>query len=1005
MDARKSGGSRKERVFLYKDKNVTDFPKYFQFIQEIIMLLCYNITMLRNEWKGEGKMRCLKKGIAAIIATTLCISVFSVNGGRVKAADAERTVKLQLENASVFHDTDGDGLGEFEGWGTSLCWWANRVGYDEALTSQAARLFFSDEGLDMNIGRYNVGGGDLVGEVKRLSANPKAVFYDLETAGRIPKYEGTKMFPSTNAEMSSVTYTVSDPDFGINRGDRVGEFRMIGWVNGVNDEIGSGDSLHYTVNVKEKANYTVKLLLTLTGSNPDRNAAIKVNGTDYTVSTEEINKNIIASGNNHVLYLVTFRNVAMNAGDNTLDVGGIKIKDSDSSWALDFVKMAVIKSGEEGVNSNPEFLHSAHITRSDSAVPGYATDVTKIVITEQKPLSWYQENFARVDETCGYAWNYNWDADKNQMAVLKAAAKSSGKDFIAEAFSNSPPYFMTNSGCSSGAVNSSKDNLRPDSYNAFAAYMADVIEHWNKEGVITFQSTDPMNEPYTNYWGANSNKQEGCHFDQGESQSKIIVALDKELKKKGIDIIISGTDETSIDTQISSYNKLSEEAKKVISRIDTHTYGGSKRAELSTLAKNEGKNLWMSEVDGTYTAGTNAGEMAAALGLAQTMVKDVNELQSTAWILWNAIDAHIDSEMADSSTVDYKDRAALNQTINMNKGYWGLAFADHDKKEIILTKKYYAYGQFSRYIRPGYTIISSDENTLAAYDPKGKKVVVVALNTAGKDQMWKFDLGEFQAVGDEITAIRTSGSLSDGENWADVTKTAGITVDKQNRSFQAVMKANSITTFIADVEEESDPNTDPDPVKKLPYTDVKESDWWYQAVYDNYVAGSMTGKDKTTFAPTENLVRAQFASILWKMNGKPGMVYTNLFEDVVKDQWFTDCVLWAADKEIVTGYSNTKNFGPNDNVTRAQVATMLYRYAKSKGYTVETDGSYEGFPDAGEVQEFAIDAMRWAVGSGIISGKTLDGSPESKKYLQPQGNSSRAECAQMVQRFMELYKK
>ena len=99
------------------------------------------------------------------------------------------------------------------------------------------------------------------------------------------------------------------------------------------------------------------------------------------------------------------------------------------------------------------------------------------------------------------------------MNVLKAAAAASGQDFIAEAFSNSPPYFMTVSGCSSGNTDSNKDNLRADSVNAFAAYMADVIEHWQNNG-ITFQSATPMNEPYTNYWEANSNKQEGCHFDQ-----------------------------------------------------------------------------------------------------------------------------------------------------------------------------------------------------------------------------------------------------------------------------------------------------------------------------------------------------------------------------------------------------------------------------------------------------------------------------------------------------------
>ena len=297
---------------------------------------------------------------------------------------------------------------------------------------------------------------------------------------------------------------------------------------------------------------------------------IRVNGTDdYSVDADTINANMIASGNNNMLFVATVRGVELNAGDNTVDIGGV------GDWTLDFVKMAVISSGDEGVvPAEDEFTHAAHIIRSDSAVPGYAVDVTKID-TDQHSIQWYEDNFARADEDCGYAWNYDWDADENQMNVLKAAAEASGEEFIAEAFSNSPPYFMTVSGCSSGNVNANTDNLRADSVNAFAAYMADVIEHWNDEGVITFQSTTPMNEPYTNYWGAYSNKQEGCHFDQGESQSRIIEALNAELEEKGIDILISGTDETSIDTQIRSYNALSDEAKQIVDRIDTHTYGGS----------------------------------------------------------------------------------------------------------------------------------------------------------------------------------------------------------------------------------------------------------------------------------------------------------------------------------------------------------------------------------------------------------------------------------------------
>ncbi len=742
-------------------------------------------------------MKRFRRGIAAAAAVTLCLTSIPVSGISAQAAGEEkpdRTVKLQPASASPFNDTNKDGFGEFEGWGTSLCWWANRIGYDETLTSKAAEAFYGDTGLDMNIGRYNVGGGDLVGDPKVMEVNPNAQMYDLETEGRMPTYEGKNMEVKENSAMKDLVFTSSDADFGFTKGAKVGTFKQIGWINKLGDTVGEGDNLHYTVNVQEAGPYTVKLLLTMTGSNT-RDVAIRVNGkqdSDKVIPAETINNQcMIANGNNNMLYAVPIPDVQLNAGENTINIAGSK------GWTLDFVKMAIIKKGEEGIVPDEGFLHKFHITRSDSAVPGYATNVTKID-KNKKTIEEYKKEFARVDETCGYAWNYDWDADKNQMNILKAAAAASGQDFIAEAFSNSPPYFMTVSGCSSGHSDSSKDNLRADSYEAFAAYMADVIEHWNKEGIITFQSATPMNEPYTNYWGANSNKQEGCHFDQGESQSKIIVALQKELAAKGLsNIILSGTDETSIDTAITSYNNLTDEAKTAITRIDTHTYGGSKRAELSKLAEESGENLWMSEVDGSYTAGTNAGQMSPALGLAKQMMKDVNGLRSSAWIFWNAIDMHVDQKVTTTSDADWASLDAIYQKHdNMNKSIWGLAIADHDNKEIVLTKKYYAYGQFSRYIRPGYSIIGSSDDTLAAYDPESKKVVVVAVNTAAEDQNWRFDLSSFSEMGSKVTAIRTSGSMDDGENWKDVSAEAGaITADPEQLCLTAVLKGNSITTY------------------------------------------------------------------------------------------------------------------------------------------------------------------------------------------------------------------
>ena len=438
---------------------------------------------------------------------------------------------------------------------------------------------------------------------------------------------------------------------------------------------------------------------------------------------------------------------------------------------------------------NDEFLHETHINRSDSEVPGYCCDVTKI--TDKHTLHWYNEYFDRVDEECGYAWNYNWDADRKQMNMTKAIAKEKGPEFIAEAFSNSPPYFMTNSGCTSGATDSSQNNLRDDSYNAFAKYLADVIAHINEEdNGITFTSATGMNEPYADYWGANSNKQEGCHVDQGYAQSRIIEALNWNLQDKGVtNCIVSGTDETSIDTAIDSYNALTDGGKNTISRIDTHTYGGTKRYELCQLAENEGKNLWVSEVDGDFTAGTDAEEMSAALGLAQHIIIDLNWLKPSAWILWNIADMHCDTgNIHDSDDISW---------LNTWGGYWGLAVCNHDDEYIWCLKKYYAFGQFTRYIRPGHTIFPISDNAVGAYDGIEHKVVIVAINTDNWDKTCQFSFEQFSDMSSTaVTAIRTSGSLDGGENWTDVSTLCNIYIDINSKYFNSILKANSITTYI-----------------------------------------------------------------------------------------------------------------------------------------------------------------------------------------------------------------
>lgn len=402
-----------------------------------------------------------------------------------------------------------------------------------------------------------------------------------------------------------------------------------------------------------------------------------------------------------------------------------------------------------------------HITRTDSAVPGW--------------LVWDEEAQDYV---------YDYDADKNQLNVLERCVEAAGDNAIVEVFSNSPPYFMTVSGCSSGGFDSNVNNLKDECYEDFAEYLAHVTNYIQNEMGIEVTSVSPMNEPNTNFWGANSPKQEGCHFDEGESQSRIIELTYEALQQYDLpNVMVVASDETSTELQINEYNAYSDKAKEYLGRINTHTYNPTKIGELGQLARDEGFLMWMSEVDGNGMAGTNAGEMGAGLWLGEKIINDINALDPAAWVLWQVIDKHISEE-------GYNGRQDSGM-IDITQGFWGTAVADHDNQDVILTQKYYSFGQFTRYIRPGMTIIQCGGDSLAAYNPETKELVVVALNKSDKDRYMNYDLSQMESVGRRVQAIRTSGTIEDGEHWAQL-EDFGAYED----GFVAELKANSITTFI-----------------------------------------------------------------------------------------------------------------------------------------------------------------------------------------------------------------
>ena len=180
-----------------------------------------------------------------------------------------------------------------------------------------------------------------------------------------------------------------------------------------------------------------------------------------------------------------------------------------------------------------------------------------------------------------------------------------------------------------------------------------------------------------------------------------------------------------------------------------------------------------------------------------------------------------------------------------------------------------------------------------------------------------------------------------------------------------------------------------------PFTDTSEKDWFYGDVMFVYENGLMLGTSKTLFSPHGTATRGMMATILWRMEGSPVPKGKNSFTDVEAGKWYADATTWTAENSIFAGYGKDK-FGPDDPITREQLAAIFYRYADYKGYDLTVKGNLDKFKDADKITDYAKTAMQWAVGSGLVKGK-------SGNLLDPQGTATRAEIAAMLHRFIEKY--
>ena len=179
------------------------------------------------------------------------------------------------------------------------------------------------------------------------------------------------------------------------------------------------------------------------------------------------------------------------------------------------------------------------------------------------------------------------------------------------------------------------------------------------------------------------------------------------------------------------------------------------------------------------------------------------------------------------------------------------------------------------------------------------------------------------------------------------------------------------------------------------FVDVKLGSWYYNSIVYAVSNGLMNGVGDSKFEPEEGMTRAMLVTVLWRYEGSPKQ-RPSTFSDVRRGQWYSEAVSWAAKNGIVTGVGDNK-FEPDTQITREQIATILYRYAQKKRADTSARGSLSAFPDNGKVNGWAKTALQWCVGEGLIGGTNENG----RVYLDPQGTATRAQVATILMRYIE----
>jgi O-glycosyl hydrolase len=359
----------------------------------------------------------------------------------------------------------------------------------------------------------------------------------------------------------------------------------------------------------------------------------------------------------------------------------------------------------------------------------------------------------------GPAAAFDWTRDAAQRRMLQEAKNRGANVF--EAFAVSPPYWMTVSGCSAGGTVPHQDNLRPDMYESFIIYLATVVAHFRDVEGVRFESLEAFNEPDLS-WMAGG-RQEGYSASYS-SQSTLIPMLVHRLKRDGLDTFVSGVDMNNVGAAIDAVRRLSPIALSALGRLNTHDYrlvnNPAQLKQYKSLAHKLHKPIWMSELGCCFPDQGDGTEMSGALFMADSVRMDLRDLGAEAWVFWQPD--------------------------------WGVIAFDAEGGAPRPQKQFYALAQYTRFIRPGFQIISAGgaDNTLAAYSPASKRLVLVSTNW-DKVTANDLDLSAFGGLPSSVAVYRTTADEA-------------INLQRGSISFSSkshivdTLPARSVTTYVVD---------------------------------------------------------------------------------------------------------------------------------------------------------------------------------------------------------------